>query len=132
MQIVYVEDHVDLGEEIADFLEDSGHRVERFSGGKPFLEWLATRSTSPDVMVFDLGLPDIDGSQLILQARSAHPDCGIVGYTAWDVWARRVRVLEAGADEYLLKSESLNSLHEAIIRAARTHGRYDPGNVAGR
>ena len=71
--------------------------------------------TSPDVVVLDLGLPDVDGGELLkmLRAVSAVP---VVIATARDDEAEMVRLLDSGADDYIVKPYSVDQL-EARLRA---------------
>jgi DNA-binding response OmpR family regulator len=78
-------------------------------GLSQIVEW------TPDVVVLDLGLPDLDGVELLkmLRAVSAVP---VVVATARDDEAEIVRVLDAGADDYVVKPFSVEQL-EARLRA---------------
>jgi DNA-binding response OmpR family regulator len=73
------------------------------------LEW------RPDVVVLDLGLPDLDGSELLKMIRAVSPVPVIVA-TARDDEAEIVRLLDRGADDYLTKPFSADQL-DARIRA---------------
>ncbi|MFF5209239.1 response regulator transcription factor [Streptosporangium sp. NPDC000396] len=75
----------------------------------------------PDAVVLDLGLPDLDGSEALKMVRSVSSVPVIVA-TARDDEAEIVRLLEAGADDYLVKpfsGDHLNARLEAVLRRAR-------------
>jgi len=85
----------------------------------------------PDAVVLDLGLPDIDGLELVKMIRAVS-DVPIVAATARDDESGIVRTLNAGADDYVVKPYSADHL-EARLRAVfrRTSPRNDPVLVVG-
>ncbi|GII05237.1 DNA-binding response regulator [Planobispora takensis] len=75
----------------------------------------------PDAVILDLGLPDLDGSEALKMVRSVSSVPVIVA-TARDNEAEIVRLLEAGADDYLVKpfsGDHLNARLDAVLRRAR-------------
>ncbi|GAA3131205.1 response regulator transcription factor [Streptosporangium carneum] len=75
----------------------------------------------PDAVILDLGLPDLDGSEALKMVRSVSSVPVIVA-TARDDEAEIVRLLEAGADDYLVKpfsGDHLNARLDAVLRRAR-------------
>lgn len=95
-------------------LEGHGYRVDQLSQGAAVLETI--RRTHPDVILLDLVLPDADGIDLCraIRAESAVP---IIVLSALGDDPRKVRALDEGADDYLVKPFSMAEL-EARIRAA--------------
>ena len=82
----------------------------------------------PDVVVLDLGLPDIDGTDVLRMVRSVSAVPVIVA-TARDDDAEIVRVLDAGADDYIVKPYSaaqLDARIRAVLRRAATAGDGTP------
>ncbi|GAA3145539.1 response regulator transcription factor [Planomonospora alba] len=78
----------------------------------------------PDAVILDLGLPDLDGSEALKMVRSISSVPVIVA-TARDDEAEIVRLLQAGADDYLVKpfsGDHLNARLEAVLRRARPAG----------
>ncbi|GAT68398.1 response regulator transcription factor [Planomonospora sp. ID91781] len=78
----------------------------------------------PDAVILDLGLPDLDGSEALKMVRSVSSVPVIVA-TARDDEAEIVRLLQAGADDYLVKpfsGDHLNARLEAVLRRARPAG----------
>ncbi|WP_214106429.1 response regulator transcription factor [Acrocarpospora catenulata] len=76
----------------------------------------------PDVVILDLGLPDLDGSEALKMLR-AISDVPVIVATARDDEREIVRMLRAGADDYLIKpfsGEHLNARLEALLRRARS------------
>jgi DNA-binding response OmpR family regulator len=85
----------------------------------------------PDAVVLDLGLPDIDGLELVKMIRAVS-EVPIVAATARDDESGIIRTLNAGADDYVVKPYSADHL-EARLRAVfrRTNPRHDPVLVVG-
>lgn len=81
----------------------------------------------PDVVLIDLGLPDVDGRDLIGRF-AADGDCGIIVVTAHDAEGARIAGLETGADDYMVKPAPLKEL-AARIRAV--HRRLTRPSAAG-
>lgn len=118
-RIVLVEDDVDIRRLVANALSERGHEIQSADRALEGLE-LAVEST-PDLMIIDLGLPDLDGSELIRMIR-AISTVPIVVITAREADEMVVRTLDAGADDYLTKPFSMAQL-EARIRAVLRRGR---------
>jgi len=98
---------------LAHALESRGYAVLEASRGLPALQQVVDEP--PDVMLLDLGLPDIDGADLLKMLRAVSDVPLIVG-TARDGEGDIVRLLDAGADEYIVKPFSAEQL-DARIRA---------------
>ena len=111
--VLVIEDDQRIRETIALALADAGHAVRTEGRGSDALgvvvEW------RPDVVVLDLGLPDLDGVDVLRMLRSVS-DVPVIVATARDDDAEIVRVLDAGADDYLIKPYSAAHL-DARIRA---------------
>ena len=112
-KVLIVEDDDRVRVPLAHSLEDRGHAVLQAARGLPALQ--AVVDDPPDVVLLDLGLPDIDGADLLKMLRAVSGVPLIVG-TARDEEAEIVRLLDAGADEYIVKPFSAEQL-DARIRA---------------
>lgn len=112
-RIVLIEDDVEIRRLAADALSEQGYDVESADRALDGLE-LAIKG-SPDLVVLDLGLPDIDGTELLrmIRAVSQVPVIVITARGADDVV---VATLDSGADDYLVKPFSMKQL-EARARA---------------
>lgn len=115
MKILVVEDHPALREIMVDFLNHRGFvvdAVETAEGANGVME-----VTIYDAVVLDLGLPDADGMSILNKAQShrSGPIPTLI-VTARDALADRVRGLNSGADDYVIKPFDLVEL-EARIRA---------------
>ena len=111
--ISIIEDDARIREAVARTLVDRGHAVRSASSGMAGLQQVI--DDPPDVVVLDLGLPDIDGRELLkmLRAVSSVP---VIVATARDDEQEIVVTLDAGADDYIVKPYSAEQL-DARIRA---------------
>lgn len=112
-RITVIEDDVEIRRLVADSLADNGHDVESAGTGMAGLE-LAVKE-APDLVLLDLGLPDVDGRELLRMIRSVS-DVPIIVITARGADDVVVATLDAGADDYLTKPFSIAQL-EARVRA---------------
>jgi DNA-binding response OmpR family regulator len=106
--VLVVEDDPAIGSELADALADHGYETALAATGETALD-LALRVT-PDLVLLDLGLPDVDGVSLCRRLRSAMPYAVIVVLTARTQEFEVVVALDAGADDYLTKPFRLTEL----------------------
>jgi two-component system KDP operon response regulator KdpE len=116
--VLVIEDDQRIRETIARSLTDDGHSVRTEGRGADALgvviEW------RPDVVVLDLGLPDIDGTDVLRMVRSVS-EVPVIVATARDDDDEIVRVLDAGADDYVVKPYSgaqLDARIRAVLRRA--------------
>ena len=124
MRILVVEDNVDILTNVLDYLELKGYSVDCAQDGLSGLHLAATHHY--DLIVLDIMLPGIDGYQLCQRLREdARRDTPILMLTARDMLEDRLRGLNAGADDYLVKPFALAELVariEAITRRSRGAG----------
>jgi two-component system, OmpR family, response regulator PhoP len=120
MRALIVEDEPQLQQQLADTLSQSGYSTDQASDGEEGLYY--GNEFNYDIAIIDLGLPKIDGIELIRQLRANGRDIPILILTARDNWQDKVEGLEAGADDYLVKpfhmEELLARLNALIRRAA--------------
>jgi DNA-binding response OmpR family regulator len=111
--VFIVEDDPGIRQAVARALQDRGHVVRSAIKGMEGLTEIM--ANPPDVVVLDLGLPDIDGTEVLkmLRATSAVP---VIVATARGDDAQIIALLDAGADDYLVKPYSGAEI-EARIRA---------------
>lgn len=114
MRALIIEDEDSLREQIIEKLQSDGFAVDASGDGEEGL-YLA-REMPVDVAIIDLGLPGIDGMEIIRTIRLEGHLYPILILTARDRWQDRVEGLEAGADDYLGKPFHLEEL-QARIRA---------------
>lgn len=111
--VFVVEDDHQIRDLAVRALAEAGHVVRAEGAAMPALQ--AIVDAGPDVVVLDLGLPDMDGSDLLRLIRAVS-DVPVIIATARDDDAEIVRLLDAGADEYVVKPFSGAEL-EARVRA---------------
>lgn len=108
-----IEDDVEIRRLAADALAAQGHDVESADRALDGLE-LAVK-TDPDLVLLDLGLPDVDGTELLRMIRAVS-QVPVIVITARGADETVVATLDAGADDYLVKPFSMAQL-EARVRA---------------
>jgi two-component system, OmpR family, response regulator len=114
MNILLLEDDIDLGQAVTDHLEVAGHSVHWCK-----LIAQARRVEDPDLALLDLHLPDGDGLLLLREWRAAGRTLPVIVLTARDQVSDRIRGLQAGADDYLVKPFDLNELLARIDAVCR-------------
>ena len=126
MAIVVVEDDAQIRAALVRSLSARGYDARGSADGLAGLSVIV--DGRPDAVLLDLGLPDIDGLDLLrmIRAVSAVP---VVVITAQDDDDQIVRTLDAGADDYIVKPFSANQV-EARVRAVLRRARPDTGQAA--
>ena len=114
MRILLVEDDELLGVGINDTLTRARHAVEWVRSGTQALA--ALQDSEFDLVVLDLGLPGMDGLEVLRRSRAGGSLTPVLVLSARDAPAQRVAGLDAGADDYLVKPFSFSELL-ARIRA---------------
>jgi two-component system response regulator MprA len=128
MRILVVDDDRSVRDALRRALTLGGYEVDSAADGQQALQRLTTGS--PDAVVLDVGMPEIDGLEVCRRVRSAGDRVPILILTARDAVSDRIEGLDAGADDYLVKPFDLGEL-KARIRALlrRTTGVTDPGTM---
>jgi DNA-binding response OmpR family regulator len=99
-RVLVVEDDEDIAQALQRSLRMEGYEVRSAADGRVALE--QGRSFAPDLVILDLGLPEVDGLEVARSLR-ADDDVPILILTARDALESRVEGLDAGADDYLVK-----------------------------
>jgi DNA-binding response OmpR family regulator len=115
-QVLVVEDDEAIGALLERSLRSHGYAPLWTRSGQAALR--AARSEQPELVLLDLGLPDLDGLEVCRRLRSGAPGAVIIMLTARDEEMDVVVGLDAGADDYLTKPVGLAELH-ARLRAHR-------------
>lgn len=121
MRILLVEDDALVAAGIREALERSGYAVDHVGAAEPALSSLAL--TAYDLALVDIGLPGMDGHELIRRARRCGIGLPILVVTARDGLDDRVIGLDLGADDYIAKPFQLPELlarARALIRRSRS------------
>lgn len=122
--VVVVEDDPAIRRGLISGLTERGHAVASYPSGLPVLEHVV--KDQPDVVVLDLGLPDIDGRKLLAMIRAVS-DVPVVVVTADDDDRSIVATLDQGADDYVVKPFGIDQV-AARIRAVLRRTATGPGS----
>ena len=125
MRILVIEDEQLLRGQLTDHLKDNGFAVDAAQDGEEGLYF--GREYDYDAAIVDLGLPKIDGIEVINRLRNEGRAFPIIVLTARGHWQDKVEGLEAGADDYVAKPFQMEELFarlNALIR--RTAGYASP------
>jgi two-component system response regulator TctD len=118
--LLIVEDNATLSTSLAKGLTEDGYVVDCAASGSEALRRL--ERSDIDAIVLDLGLPDLDGSEVLIQLRERGVNAPVLVLTARDAVTSRVTALEQGADDYLVKpfeyAELLARIRALLRRAA--------------
>nr|WP_279537110.1 response regulator transcription factor [Aestuariicella hydrocarbonica] len=115
-----VEDDMDLAGGLIKALRREGFTVNHVALGKQAI--LSVRSEPPDLLVLDLGLPDITGLQVLESVRSLKLALPVLILTARDGLDDKVMALDSGADDYLSKPFEMEELLARLRVLARRLG----------
>jgi two-component system, OmpR family, response regulator RegX3 len=129
VDVLLVEDDDDIAVPLVRGLEREGFAVRHCDTGGSALDCLHEDRSWPDVVLLDLGLPDLDGFDLCRQLRS-ESDVPIIVVTARGDEVDRVVGLELGADDYVVKPFGFREL-VARIRAVARRGTTTRGAEVG-
>jgi len=124
--IVVVEDDKQIRRFVRSTLEDEGCKVFEAESGRRGLIEAGTRK--PDLVVLDLGLPDIDGIEFIRDLRT-WSEAPIIILSARSTEADKVMALDAGADDYLAKPFGVAELLARVRALLRRHVRGTEGGA---
>ncbi len=130
MRLLLVEDDHMIGESLRKALRQSGFAVDWVRDGRAAEGSIASERF--DLVLLDLGLPQRDGMEVLAAMRARGDRTPVIVVTARDALANRVRGLDAGADDYIVKPFELDELL-ARIRAVvrREAGRAAPALEVG-
>ena len=125
MRLLLVEDNHPLADVICRALHQEGYVTDWAKNRNEADIWLLGQNY--DVVLLDLGLPDADGAEVLRKLRSSGNRTPVLVMSAREAVDERVRLLDLGADDYVVKPIALNEL-EARIRSLirRSHGSADP------
>jgi two-component system, OmpR family, response regulator len=128
MRMLVVEDEIRMARLLKRALEEEGHAVDIAASGADGL-WLATENVY-GAIVLDVMLPDVDGFEVCRRLREKDVWAPVIMLTARDSVGDRVRGLDAGADDYLVKPFSLAELAARLRALARRDDRARPVQLA--
>lgn len=122
MRLLVVEDDAQMRRQVAGTLKRAGYAVDTAEDGEQ--AWFLGSTEPYDAIVLDLGLPGMDGLQVLRRWREEAIKTPVLILTARDSWRDKVTGLREGADDYLGKPFELEELLariEALVRRAAGH-----------
>lgn len=122
MRVLIVEDEADLAAALKRLLEEAGFSADIADDGEAGLTLALDEAY--DLVVLDLMLPRLQGERIVAELRTRRRAVPVLVLTARDLVADRVRVLDAGADDYVMKPfepAELVSRCRALVRRAIGH-----------
>ncbi|TAM90265.1 MAG: response regulator transcription factor [Jatrophihabitans sp.] len=125
-QVLVVEDDAAIRTSLTRALRDLGHGVASVASGMPALS--QAMEQRPDVVLLDLGLPDVDGSDVLSMLRAVS-EIPVIVATARDEETEMVRLLDLGADDYIVKPFTAAQVNARIRAVLRRSGRTDEDPV---
>jgi two-component system response regulator MprA len=120
VRVLIVDDDRSVRDALRRALTLGGYEVDAAEGGQHALTQVAT--TTPDAVVLDVGMPDIDGLEVCRRLRGAGNRVPILMLTARDAVEDRIDGLDAGADDYLIKPFDVGELKARLRALMRRNG----------
>ena len=117
LKVLVIDDEPPIRKLLKMWLSTQGYQILEATNGKAALELL---TQNPDLIILDLGLPDIQGHELLRTIRSRNESVPIVVLSSRGDEAGKVQALDFGADDYLTKPFGMEELL-ARMRAALRH-----------
>ncbi len=130
-QVLIIEDDERIRPLLMKSLRERGHAVDSAPTGMAGLEQAV--ASRPDVVILDLGLPDVDGTQVLAMLRAV-TDVPVIIASARDDDPTLVSALDAGADDYVVKpftTAQLDARIRAVLRRAGAPGKREQLEVGG-
>jgi len=133
MKLLIVEDHQEINGLLSQHLERIGFAVDAVRTGRTALDAMAVGEY--DALLLDLGLPDMDGMEVLSQCQKSDKRIPCIVLTARDALSSRLAGFNAGADDYVLKPFEISELEarlRAVLRRVQgvRHQTLSLGNVA--
>ena len=114
-RILVVDDHPEMAEGLADYLRDHGYVVETATGGAEAVKGLTT--SSYDAVITDLRMKDVDGMEVLLQARAIDPKLPVFIMTAYGSIENAIEAIRRGAYHYFSKPLKTEEVRIYLERA---------------
>ena len=130
--VLVIEDDVNTRLGLLQALGASDHATSSAATGMAGLR--SAIQHRPDLVLLDLSLPDLNGLELLPMLRAAVPDIAVIVVTCHDEESRMIKVLDAGADDYLVKPFGFGTLLarvRAVLRRGSRLERHRPNVVLG-
>ena len=124
MRVLLVEDDLMIGESLSEALQDEAYTVDWVKDGRQAI--LTLRVQPYDIILLDLGLPEVDGMGVLTAMRDAKIETPVLILTARDQLKDRIRGLDSGADDYVVKPFELGEVFARMrVLIRRAQGKAD-------
>ena len=124
MRVLLVEDDLMIGESLSEALQDEAYTVDWVKDGRQAI--LTLRVQPYDIILLDLGLPEVDGMGVLAAMRDAKIDTPVLILTARDQLKDRIKGLDSGADDYVVKPFELGEVFARMrVLIRRAQGKAD-------
>lgn len=124
MRVLLVEDDLMIGESLSEALQDEAYTVDWVKDGRQAI--LTLKIQPYDIILLDLGLPEIDGMGVLTVIRDAKIDTPVLIVTARDQLKDRIAGLDLGADDYVVKPFELGEVFARMrVLIRRAQGKAD-------
>ena len=124
MRVLLVEDDEMIGESLCEALHDEGYTVDWVKDGRHAI--LTLKVQPYDIILLDLGLPEVDGMSVLTTMRHAHIKTPVLIITARDEIQDRIAGLDSGADDYVVKPFELGEVFARMrVLIRRAQGQAD-------
>ncbi|WP_201512525.1 response regulator [Psychrobacter alimentarius] len=124
MRVLVVEDDLMIGESLSEALQDEAYTVDWVKNGR---QAILTLKVQPyDIILLDLGLPEVDGMGVLTAIREAKIETPVLILTARDQLKDRIAGLDSGADDYVVKPFELGEVFARMrVLIRRSQGMAD-------
>ena len=130
MRVLVVEDDLMIGESLSEALQDEAYTVDWVKDGRQAI--LALKVQPYDIILLDLGLPEIDGMGVLTAIRDAKIETPVLILTARDQLKDRIAGLDSGADDYVVKPFELGEVFARMrVLIRRSQGKADNQVIVG-
>jgi DNA-binding response OmpR family regulator len=109
-RLLFVEDEIDLGNVVRQYLEIMDFQVEWCKNGKLALDKFKSQPSQFDMIIVDIGLPEMDGFELAERMLNVLPEVSFLFLTARNEKSDRLHGLKIGADDYITKPFDIDEL----------------------
>lgn len=126
IRIIVADDHPVVRDGLVAILstQDDFDIVAEATNGKDLI--IKTRQFTPDIVMTDIEMPEVDGVQAIQQIRHYLPDTQFIVFTAFDTDERIISAVQAGAKGYLLKGAPRDDIFRAVRIVSRGGSLLEP------
>lgn len=122
MNLLVVDDNPSMNRFLMTYLSENGHQVAALTEGSKVMSWLDLNSC--DAVIMDIGMPDVDGLELVAAVRAQHPDLPVIMFTGMGYDENAMQAArKAGASGYVSKGAGAREIQLALTRIMATHRR---------